>query len=1445
MKRQTTHDTTASFLEEAPKSGGSKKGSVKEAQYTVVKRNGTLVPFRRDRILHAIEAAFRDTKKVEALDSEQKQATNHIADLVVKQVLTLASKGACLTVEGIQDVVEVTLMKNGYHDVARDYIIYRDSRKATREGAAQNLKIYRRDKTTPTRFNPMKIASSIERAFRRARKIEEQSPDDVVGAVNLLTQKIVTEMSELSAKGDQLYIDMVEDRIERELMSDKYFDVAKHFILYRAEKTKSHESTPHAVVDETAPVRQFEIATSDSGKMTITEIMLRSKLSFACRGLENLVSVDEVLETAITQYYVGMKEQEVDLANIFAAKSKIEKEPAYSQVSSRLLLDVIYRETMGLPASDSTLPKAHKQYFKKYIKSAISYERVSPKLLDFDLDELGSAMDLSRDDLFTYLGLQTLYDRYFIHHEQRRLETPQIFWMRVAMGLAINEGEQKNKRAIEFYNVLSQFYFTSSTPTLFNSGTLHSQLSSCYLSTVMDDLHHIFKVVADDAQLSKWAGGIGNDWSNVRATGARIKGTNGTSQGVIPFLKVANDTAVAVNQCFAPETSVYTARGPLPISDIQVGDLVLGISGTYREVTEKFAYNQDGPMVAVDIKHSLEPIAVTTGHPFYAIRNVPMEQSTERTLQQLAKGKLKCEWVDASELKKGDYIAQVIPQEVVQVPELDEEDARLYGILLGDGHLSKDGMQWGVSGNPTADTHLEFIRRYLETRGIHFWETGRGENYAQIHWASGRGAVRDATTGRIAGSGAPTLPFSYDDLYNAKGEKQIAPRLSHLPKNQTLALIQGLLETDGNVSRGKEISFTNTSKTLVEGLRYQALRLGVPTAGNYRVRKNEHTGTRSDGSLAHFKGETHCYDLRIPAIPELAERIGSKAVGKKNWLVLNERLFTRVLGVESIEPKPFVYDLKVEGDESYMTTAGLAHNGGKRKGAMCAYLETWHLDIEDFLELRKNTGDDRRRTHDMNTANWIPDLFMKRVREGGMWTLFSPSDVPDLHDLYGAAFEKRYTHYEKMTEEGKLKLFKKIEALQLWRKMLSMLFETGHPWITFKDPSNIRSPQDHVGVVHSSNLCTEILLNTSAGETAVCNLGSVNLAKHVTEKGLDEKRLASTVRTAVRMLDNVIDINFYPTVEAKTANLRHRPIGLGLMAFQDALYIQNISYASHQAVEFADKSMEMISYYAILASTELAHERGTYESYKGSKWSKGLLPIDTIEILEKERGVKVDVDRSGHLDWAPVRAALKKHGMRNSNTMAIAPTATIANITGVVPSNEPIYKHLFVKSNLSGEFTVVNPHLVDKLKTLGLWDEEMIDDLKYFDGSIREIERIPSEVKSLFLNAFEIEPEWIIECAARRQKWIDMGQSLNLYLAEPSGKKLHQMYMLSWEKGLKTNYYLRSLGATQIEKSSIDVNKRGLQPRWMKNKSASNNIVVDREEKPKVCNLGEGCESCQ
>lgn len=1044
---------------------------------TVVKRNGSIVPFRRERISLAIAAAFRDTRKIPrevALDAETARDVDQITDMIIQELDVPSLKGASLTVEGIQDIAEICLMKAGHHDIARDYIIYREQHESLREDSPLNLKITRSDGSM-VRFNPMKIASSIEDVLRSAEQMDGPATEEMVSSVNLLTQNVVARAVALSKAGHALNSAMVDDEIEQQLMKEGYFSAAKKFILHRAQiRDQGGSAFTHTLPKEEKKVRHFTITDGNRVTRTITESQLHSRLKFACRGLEELVSSEELLEGAITNFYEGIKEAEVDQANIMAARSRIEIEPAYSQVAARLLLDLLYRETMGITASDPSLESTHRDYFRKVLKTAVAVHRISPDLLNFDVDKLARAMQIQRDDQFTYLGLQTLYDRYFLHHEQHRLETPQIFWMRVAMGLALNEKEQRDERAIEFYDILSKFRFCSATPTLFNSGTNHSQLSSCFLSTVMDDLGHIFKVVSDDAQLSKWAGGIGNDWSNIRATGALIKGTNGKSQGVIPFLKVANDTAVAVNQ------------------------------------------------------------------------------------------------------------------------------------------------------------------------------------------------------------------------------------------------------------------------------------------------------------------------------------------------------------------------------------------GGKRRGAMCAYLETWHLDIEDFLELRKNTGDERRRTHDMNTANWIPDLFMKRVNTGSHWTLFSPNDVPDLHDLYGEAFEKRYNEYEAMAQTGQIKLFRRVEALQLWRKMLSMLFETGHPWITFKDPSNIRSPQDHTGVIHSSNLCTEILLNTSKDETAVCNLGSINLVEHVTEKGLDEKKLAATIRTAIRMLDNVIDINFYPTPEAERANKKHRPIGMGLMGFQDALYIMNISYASHEAIKFADTCMEMISWYAIMASSELAKERGPYESYKGSKWDRGLLPIDTIALLCKERGGDLEMDSKCSRDWTPVRESIKKYGMRNSNTMAIAPTATISNIIGSTQSIEPMYKHLFVKSNLSGEFTIPNIYLVGRLKKLGLWDQQMLDDLKYFDGSIAEIERIPQEIKQIFPTAFEIDPEWLIECTSRRQKWIDMGISHNLYIAEPNGKKLHQMYLFAWKKGLKTTYYLRCVSATTIEKSTTDINLRGMQPRWMKNKSASSNIQIDREEttpekqnKPLVCNLEEGCESCQ
>lgn len=1069
MQDNETQKTQADLLS-LVKEGVQKKAPINTDTFTVVKRNGTLVPFHRDRIEYAIEAAFRDTKKAEKgtpLTDELKNTIAHITDLVIEQIAELATKGVSITVEGIQDVVEITLMKKNFHDVARDYIIYRDHHKAIRDDSPENITVHRADGQS-ARFKPMKIAASLEEIFRRHYKVEGQTPDEMVETVNALTVKVVEGVMAIE---DEVNVHHIEDLIETEMMKEGYFAVAKSYILLRAAQGTQVEQPAEAFkksrLKKRSKGKTFTALTADGKEITVSEGQMWEDIEHACRGLKT-VDAEAVLKLTISNFYDGIKEAEIDKSHIMAAKSMIEKEPDYAKVSSRLLLDKIYRETLGMKATDRGLKKRHAAYFKEYLERAVEVKRVNPELLDFNLEVLAEAMDIERDDKFLYLGIQNLYDRYFIHHEGKRLETPQIFWMRVAMGLALRE-KKREEKAIEFYNVLSNFLALSSTPTLFNAGTNHSQLSSCYLSTVMDDLSHIFKIVADDAQLSKWAGGLGNDWTNVRATGSMIKGTNGRSQGIIPFLKVANDTAVAVNQ------------------------------------------------------------------------------------------------------------------------------------------------------------------------------------------------------------------------------------------------------------------------------------------------------------------------------------------------------------------------------------------GGKRKGAMCAYLETWHLDIEDFLELRKNTGDERRRTHDMNTANWIPDLFMKRVIEEGDWTLFSPDDVPDLHDLYGEAFEKQYIAYEKMVEQGLIKLHKKVKAVDLWRKMLSMLFETGHPWITFKDPSNVRGAQDHCGVIHSSNLCTEILLNTSKDETAVCNLASINLAAHCDANGLDEKKLSETVRTAIRMLDNVIDINFYPIPEARNANMRHRPIGLGIMGFQDALYKQSLSYASHEAVEFADASMEMVSYYAILASTELARERGTYETYKGSKWDRGLLPIDTIDLLEKERGMPIDVDRKARMDWDVVRKAVRSHGMRNSHTMAIAPTATIANIAGVFPSNEPAYKHLFVKSNLSGEFTIINTYLVDALKKENLWDEQMVDDLKYFDGTLAEIERIPDEIKQTFLTAFDIDPDWIIECGARRQKWLDMGQSLNLYLSEPSGKKMHLMYLLAWKKGLKTTYYLRTLGATQIEKSTTDINKRGLQPRWMKNESPSSRVTVQRDEKPATpsCNIDEGCESCQ
>lgn len=914
------------------------------------------------------------------------------------------------------------------------------------------------------------IQNAISNAFRAELNLAQGQPleEEVQRDVASVLESVNDDVAPLASQNTGIDVERIQDLVEMGLMARGHYRVARRYIIYRAEHAKMRAIRGDLPREELPA--QVHVLLEDGTRVPFDSHRVLKRLTEASRGFEDLVDVEELSNEVLRSVFDGISIREIYRAQILAARSRIERDPAYDVVASRLMLNVIYQEVLGQTPDARSLGKLHQDQFEHYIIDGIRAGRLSSDLRNFDLEKLAQAMNPERDTQFRYLGLQAIYDRYLLHVDGQRIETPQYFWMRVAMGLALQE-DSREERAIQFYDVLSSFRFTSATPTLFNSGTPHPQLSSCYLSTVSDDLHHIFKVVSDNALLSKWAGGLGNDWSNIRATNAHIHGTNGKSQGVIPFLKVVNDAAVAVNQ------------------------------------------------------------------------------------------------------------------------------------------------------------------------------------------------------------------------------------------------------------------------------------------------------------------------------------------------------------------------------------------GGKRKGAVCSYLETWHLDIEEFLDLRKNTGDDRRRTHDMHTANWIPDLFMKRVRQNGQWTLFSPDEVSDLHDLYGQEFERRYEHYEQLADDGEMDLFRRVSAAELWRKMLTRLFETGHPWVTFKDPSNIRSPQDHVGVVHSSNLCTEILLNTSADETAVCNLGSINLAAHLTDGKLDLKKLEATVTVAVRMLDNVIDINYYPTVEAGNSNRRHRPVGLGLMGFQDALFALGISYASEQAVEFADRSMEAISYFALLASAELARDRGTYESYTGSKWDRGLLPIDTLQLLAKERGEAIPVESSCSLDWGPVREAISQYGMRNSNVLAIAPTATISTIIGASQSIEPSYKHLYAKSNLSGEFTQVSESLVRELKQLGLWDAQMLDELKYFDGSLQNIGRIPFEIRQRYLTAFEVEPKWLIECAARRQKWIDQGQSLNLYLAEPSGRKMHDMYLLAWQKGLKTTYYLRTLAATQVEKSTLDINRFGVQPKWMKNRSASSDVEIVRsgeQETVSACRLDDPtCEACQ
>ncbi|AHE67700.1 ribonucleoside-diphosphate reductase subunit alpha [Legionella oakridgensis] len=901
-------------------------------------------------------------------------------------------------------------------------------------------------------YDESKIKVAITKAFIAVEGGNAAASNRIHQQIDELAQQITQTFKRRLPSGGTIHIEDIQDQVELALMRNSQYKIARAYVLYREERRKARATE----LKQQASDKQVPLITMPDGELVPLDMeRVHTIVAEACRELTN-VKTEPVIKDALRNLYNQASLDDVHKALIMAARALVETEPNYTFVSARLLLDSLRSEALSLleiqnEATFDEMASLYPAYFKSYIAKGIQQGMLDPKLGEFDLDKLANALLPERDMQFTYLSLQTLYDRYFIHEHSVRYELPQAFFMRVAMGLAIREHE-KEEKAIEFYSLLSSFDYMASTPTLFNSGTVRPQLSSCYLTTVPDDLDGIYSAIKDNALLSKFAGGLGNDWTPVRAMGSHIKGTNGKSQGVVPFLNVADATAIAVNQ------------------------------------------------------------------------------------------------------------------------------------------------------------------------------------------------------------------------------------------------------------------------------------------------------------------------------------------------------------------------------------------GGKRKGAVCAYLECWHRDVEEFLELRKNTGDDRRRTHDMNTALWVPDLFMKRVHEQGDWTLFSPDEVPNLHDQYGNSFETLYLDYEEKARLGKIKNVKTIPAIKLWRKMLSMLFETGHPWLTFKDACNLRSPQQHAGVIHSSNLCTEITLNTSKDEIAVCNLGSINLPAHIKAGKLDGEKLQQTIKTAIRMLDNVIDINYYSVPQARNSNLKHRPIGLGLMGFQDALYQLKLDYASEEAVEFADTSMELISYYAIEASCELAKERGRYSSYEGSLWSKGILPIDSINLLQQARGQHLKQDRSQRLDWESLRIKVRTQGMRNSNVMAIAPTATISNICGVSQSIEPTYQNLYVKSNLSGEFTVVNPYLVADLKALNLWDEVMVNDLKYFNGSVQPISRVPAELKARYATAFEIDPIWLVEAGSRRQKWLDQAQSLNIYMAKPSGKKLDELYRLAWVRGLKTTYYLRSVGASNAEKSTVT-------------DGALNAVKINE---PKACSITDpDCEACQ
>lgn len=1135
-------------------------------------------------------------------------------------------------------------------------------------------------------------------------------------------------------------------------------------------------------------------------------------VSRCCAGLHTVDSIRVATKT-IGGLYDGATTKELDRLSINTAASLIVEEPEYSRLAARLLATYIDKEVRN--------QEIHS--FSQSISVGHQTGLISGQVAEFvaaNSRKLNDSVEPERSELFEYFGLRTVYDRYLLRHPERRdvLETPQYFFLRVACGLS-----QSVSEAIELYRLISSLEYLPSTPTLFNSATNHQQLSSCFLlDSPQDDLESIYRKYTDVAMLSKFAGGIGVAYHRVRSKGSLIQGTNGHSNGIIPWLKTLDSSVSAVNQCFSPDTIVFTADGAKEIQHVGIGDLVLGLRGEYREVIDHFAHRQNDPMVEINVKHSIVPIQVTAGHPFWTIQNVPMEQNIERTQAQLGRGRYSPKWVEAGQLRRGDYVAQVIPSEIVTVDGFTDEDARMYGILLGDGHISKDGLEFGISGNPSKDTHLQFAREYLTARGVHYWENGRGETYLQIHWAAGYGIAREATTGRFVRAGSASLPFDRTALYDQQGRKRIARRFSHLPPSQTRALIKGLLETDGGISRGKEIYFTTSSQPLVEGLRYQLIRLGVPSAGQFRERDNTHQGKRSDGSIITFIGKGQYYDLRIPAVSEIAELVDCRPIGKHNWFAQDGCVWTRVRATRPIEPPPIVHDLKVEGDETYLTSSALVHNGGKRKGACCVYLESWHADIEEFLELRDNTGDETRRTHNLNLANWTPDIFMRRVEADEMWSLFDPKIVPHLPDLYGEEFDLAYLEAER---QG---LFtKQVKARDLYQRMMKTLAQTGNGWMTFKDASNRKCNQTAKAgmAVHLSNLCTEIIEVTSADETAVCNLGSLNLSRHVVDGKFDFEKLARNVRLAMRALDRVIDINYYAIPTAAASNRRWRPIGLGVMGLQDVFFQMRLPFDSPEALHLSTRIQEEIYYHALLTSCEMAEESGAHPAFSETRAARGELQFDLW-------GTKPEPSAR----WEALRDRILMSGLRNSLMIAIAPTATIASICGCYESIEPQVSNLFKRETISGDFLQINRYLVADLKKLGLWTEEVRNRIKMAEGSIQSLESLPAELRALYRTAWELPMKSLIDQAAARGAFIDQSQSLNLFIESPTIGKLSSMYMYAWKQGLKTTYYLRSRPATGIAKTTVNAAATVVTPQPTFSDAATLACSLENPE---------SCEACQ